>query len=60
MPPSTQQDKTIALMNHAFDGDQEREQESGSGDENIDPSFFTQPEPQVTMTPASGTSLVTK
>ena len=62
MPPPAQQDKTIALVHHAFDGDQlqEQEWESGSEDENVDSQFLTQPEPQVTMTPASGTSLVTK
>lgn len=60
MPPATQQDYAVALMNHTLDGGgQLHEEEFSSEDENIGPQLrvLTQPQPQVVMAPAPGTPL---
>lgn len=57
MPPPTQQDYAVALINNALDGGplHEEEEKSSSEDKKIDPQLYAVPQPQTVAVPAHGT-----
>ena len=58
IPPPTQQDYAVAVLNHALDGGRLREEEESSNeDENIDPQLRPQSQPQVAVAPTPGKSI---